>query len=48
MQFNTEKGRALHQGRNSPHTSVCWAIQLESSLAEKALRVLLGNKLGGS
>lgn len=48
MQFKTEKGRVLQQGRNSHHTSICWATQLESSLAEKALRVLLGNELGGS
>lgn len=48
VQFNTGKGRVLHRGRNSPHTSMCWTTQLESNLSEKALRVLVGNKLNWS
>ncbi|KAK4810524.1 hypothetical protein QYF61_004487 [Mycteria americana] len=46
MKFNKEKCKVLHLGRNSPmHHYMLGATQLESSLAEKALGVLVGTKL---
>ena len=46
MQFNKEKYKVLHLGRNNPrHQYILGATQLESSLAGKDLGVLVNTKL---
>ncbi|PKU35790.1 hypothetical protein llap_13907 [Limosa lapponica baueri] len=46
MKFNKEKCQVLHLGRNSPMQQyMLGALQLESSLAEKDLGVLVDDEL---
>ena len=46
MQYNKGKYKVLHLGRNNPrHQYMLGATQLESSLAEKGLRILVDTKL---
>ncbi|GAB0180562.1 hypothetical protein GRJ2_000521500 [Grus japonensis] len=46
MKFNKEKCKVLHQGRNNPRKQYMqMATQLESSLAEKALEVLVDSQI---
>ena len=48
LQFSKEKRRVLPWGGTSPGPGTGWGTQLESSLAEKALGVLVGTKLTAS
>ena len=49
MQFNKETCQILHLGRNNPmHQYMLGAIQLESSMAEKNLGVLVDTRLNMS
>ncbi|PKU29215.1 rna-directed dna polymerase from mobile element jockey-like [Limosa lapponica baueri] len=49
MKFNKGKCQVLHLGRNNPiHQHMLQAAQLESSLAEKDLGVLVGTRLNMS
>lgn len=46
MKFNKEKCKVLHWGSNNPmHYYILGAAQLESSTAEKNLKVLVDTKL---
>ena len=49
MNFNKEKCQILHLGRNNPmHRYMLGATQLEISLAEKGLGILVDTKLNMS